>query len=265
MHVPAQRMTRFRRVDVPPRHTHARRAGPHVSHTNIQTKSRESHMLCLLTGIPLAPSARQRVLVPQSPPSPQMRAGGGSVFFHAAKATPSLAPRAGQRGFFFSCCHLPPPASTPALRQRPQSLHAGSTPPRAGSAPPMRAGSMPPHTASAPCPCTLGRGPWPCAKGQRPCLCVLIPPACAPCRYPWPAHCVDTPSLRTVSIPPACAPCRCAWPARRIDAPGLRAASMPPARALHQHPHPCVLHLHAVLHLHPCLCKCLEGIISCSF
>ena len=176
-------------------------------------------MLCLLTGIPLAPSVRQRVLVPQSPPSPQMRAGGGSVFFHAAKATPSLTPRAGQRGFFFSCCHLPPPVSTPALRQRPQSLHARSTPPHAGSAPPMRAGSMPPHAVSAPCPCTLGQGPWPCAKGQRPCLCVLIPPACAPCQYPRPTHRVDAPGLHAALMRLACALHRCPQPVRCISTP----------------------------------------------
>ena len=72
------------------------------------TKSRESHMLCLCAPRTLAPSARQRFLVPQPPPSPQMRAGGGSVFLP----------------------HKPPP---PSPQERVGGVHAATSPPLAST------------------------------------------------------------------------------------------------------------------------------------
>ena len=159
--------------------------------------------------------------------------GWGFCFFHAAKSTPSLAPRACRRlgGFsFFFMLPSPLPLRAPLPCVNAPPLHAESTPPHAGSAPPLRAGSTPPHTASAPPPlrlwvdapglCALDRSPHtlcqrsrPCAMGQRslPLRAGLMPSVSA--------HCVS---------PRPCAP--------------------------HQRPLP--LHLCAALHLHPCLCKC---------
>ena len=168
MHVPARRMTRFRRVNVPPRHTHARRAGPHVSHTNIQTKSRESHMLCLLTGIPLAPSVRQRVLVPQSPPSPQMRAGGGSVFFMPPKPRPPL-PQERVKGASFShaATSLPLQAPLPCVNA-PSPCMPGRHPRVPGQPHPCVPGQCPHTLRQHPAPARWVEAPGPVQRANAP-------------------------------------------------------------------------------------------------
>ena len=164
--------------------------------------------------------------MPQPPPSPQMRVGGGSVFFMPPKPPPpSPQERVGDSlgSLFFHAAISPTPASTPALRQRPLLLHAESTPPHAGSAPPLRAGSTPPHTASAPQPLRL----W-----------VDAPGLCALDRSPH--------TLCQRSRP-------CAMGQRSLP---LRAGLMPSVSAHCVSPRPLPLHLCAALHLHPCLCKC---------
>ena len=159
-------------------HADSELAGPR------QTKSRESHMLCLLTAgiraprIPPSLQARQRFLVPPTPTLASNLSGWGFCFFFMLpKPPPSPQERVG------GAATSPPLVSTPALHQRPQPLRAGSTPPHAAS--------TPPHAASA--PPALRDGPMPL-----PLRAALMPPACAPCRCPWPARCVSAPCPRAL-------------------------------------------------------------------
>ena len=171
--------------------------------------------------------------MPQPPPSPQMRVGGGSVFFMPPNPPPpSPQERVGdsEGSLFFSCYHLPYPCEHPCPASTPPPLHAESTPPHAGSAPPLRAGSTPPHTASAPPPLRLWvDAPGLCALDRSPHTLCQRPRPCAMGQRPLPLRAGLMPSVSAHCVSPRpCAP--------------------------HQRPLP--LHLCAALHLHPCLCKC---------
>ena len=191
---------------------------------DIQTKSRESHMLCLLTAGIRAPShfppslqARDRGLSCPNP-HPRLKCERVGVLFFSFRQSHSL-PRfkSESEGFIFFM--LPPPlplrAPLPSVNS-PQSLRAGSTPLHAGSAPPIRAGSTPPHTASASPPLRAASMPPALCEGPTPLplRAALMPPACR---------------MRAASIPPACAPHRCpACALHRRPLPPC-AASAPPA------------------------------------
>jgi hypothetical protein len=152
----------------------------------------------------------------------------GVLFFHSAKATPSLASRASQRGFFFSCCHLPSPCEHPC-------------PP---STPPVPACwvDTPACWVSPTHVCWIN-APAHCVSVPAPVCCVDASGPVRRANAPASVHRIDAPGMLH---------------AHRVDTPGLHAASMPGLRAvsaplapMHRisAPRPHVLHQHLLVTL----------------
>ena len=195
----------------------------------VQTKSREHHVHRSFTAA--SPSSKRETVVSCAPtPSPQTRAGGGSVFSHAAKATPSLAPNASGG----VCFPSPSDSVTPTVSPAPAPPCVDTT------APPTFYTLLPDVRHPAP----ASPSPFPASAS----LCA--PLSSAPVAA---TRCVCTPGPCVCAVAPVNAPPVCLCPLPTDRHPRLPARPHRPLR------------LRACLHPLPLPRIRAEGFVLCTF